>query len=400
MEAKETDVLIIGGGLTGASLLLALQGSAVQGLMIDKQPLDIRHASHLDARTLALAPASVRILEQLGIGAALLQEACAIRSIHISQQGSFGNSRLHAKSEALGYVVEMNALNRMIVAALPATNILAPAQLERLNVAQQYAEIRQNGTVSRIRYRVLVAADGAQSMVRQQLGITVKKVDYQQHALVCNVALSRNHQGKAYERFSAEGPIAMLPLSGQRTAMVWAMSPKKAQALMSLSEDAFLVQLQQAFGYRLGRLLSIGQRQRFPLQMVVAQQCVQNTAVCIGSAAQHLHPVAGQGFNLALRDVATLAQCLLEKGINRRALGYYAQLRQEDRKAVCYFTNSLVRLFDVRLPGAAILRGAGLLAFDNAPFLQDTLARYARGFGGYPPDLACGLPIGGEKNEG
>ena len=399
MEEKQTDVLIIGGGLTGASLLLALQDSNLQCQMVDKHSLDTTKEPYLDARSLALAPASVRILQQLGVGQALIDEACAIKTIHISQQGSFGNSRLQAQSDALGHVIEMNALNKILLSAIDTKNIAAPAQLEHLDATKQYAKINQNNKSIKIHYRILVAADGAQSMVRHALGIKAKTVDYQQSAIVCNVALNRAHQDCAYERFTAEGPLAMLPLKGERVAMVWAMTPQQAKARLALSDAHFLAQVQRMFGYRLGRLRSLGQRQCFALQMVMAEKCIQQNAVCIGSAAQHLHPVAGQGFNLALRDAASLAQCLIHDGASMSALRQYAKLRHADRRAVCTFTNALVRLFSVQLPGASMMRALGLVAFDNAPFLQDTLARYARGFGGMPPDLACGLPLLGAQDE-
>lgn len=396
MVNEQVDILIIGGGLTGASLLLALQNSPWQCRMVDNRAFDTVKEPELDARSLALAPASIRILQQLGVGDTILKEACPIKTIHVSQQGQFGNSHLHAQSDALGYVIEMNHLNRIVLNALEMENIYAPARFQSLNTVEQYADVEYEGGLRRIHYKLLVAADGAQSAVRQTLGIHANKRDYRQHAIICNVALKRAHEYWAYERFTRFGPLAMLPLTGKRAAMVWAMKPEQAEELMQLTPAEFLKRLQQAFGYRLGRLEGIGQRARIPLQMVLADKCVVGNVVCIGSAAQHLHPVAGQGFNLALRDVATLAQCLYASNLEAKALQSYAEMRKTDRQAICRFTDALVRLFSSSLPGVSALRGMGLLAFDNLPPLQDTLAHYARGFSGNTPNLACGIPLSGE----
>ncbi|MCC5791361.1 MAG: FAD-dependent monooxygenase [Legionellaceae bacterium] len=393
MIEQQTDILIIGGGLTGASLLLALRDSPCSALMIDAKALATDDEQALEARSLALAPASLRILQQLGIGEAVKAAACPISSIHVSQQGAFGRSVLRAKAEPLGYVIAMHQLNRLLLAALPTATIDAPAQVVRLNTEAHWLEVRNAAGLRRVHYQILVAADGARSMVRQQLAIPASSHDYQQEGIVANVALQRDHRQQAYERFTAQGPLALLPLGEKRMALVWAMAPAAAKAALQLSDSAFLQHLQRSFGYRLGRFSALGPRSSYPLFQVLARDCVQGNSVLIGSAAQHLHPVAGQGFNLALRDVATLAQSLCKHGLQPRALRHYAQLRQHDRQVICRFTDGLVRMFSAPLPGLATLRGLGLLVFDQWPPLQEQLAQYARGFGGTPPDLACGLSL-------
>ena len=220
---------------------------------------------------------------------------------------------------------------------------------------------------------------------------------YHQLALVANIGLQRTHRQCAYERFTQEGSLAMLPMTLQRSAMVWCLSPDEAKRLQRMEESLFLKHLQRVFGYRLGRLMKVGQRIVFPLQEIVMPDQVAWPLVFVGNAAHTLHPVAGQGFNLGLRDVAALAQCIVKQGLNEVMLGQYQTMRQADQTAIIRLADGLVRLFGSRIPGLALGRSLGLVTIDNIQVLQQLLTRYARGYGGVVPDLVCGIPL--EKKE-
>ncbi|EHL31950.1 2-octaprenyl-6-methoxyphenyl hydroxylase [Legionella drancourtii] len=394
MVNKEIDILIVGGGLTGATLMLALQGLGFSTLLVDAQPLDTKIDPDFDARSLALSPASRRILAMLGVWTHLQEHATPIDLIHVSEQHHFGASRLHGQVDApLGYVVEMQHINRALQQLVAAQQILAPAAVHAVDLAASSVTVTTAAGEMTITARLIVAADGAHSAVRRFCALPAQTKLYQQQAIVANIGLVNPHGGHAYERFTAHGPLALLPMQGNRMSLVWAMPPTEAEQLMSLTEVEFLCRLQQTFGYRLGRFTKVGKRFSFPLQQVLMPQQVKGSVVFVGNAAHTLHPVAGQGFNLGLRDVATLAQCIAAQGLNASMLQQYVQLRAHDQKMIACLTDGLISVFTSRLPGLGFARGLGLVALDNIPALKNLLARYARGFGGVIPDLVCEIAL-------
>ncbi|WP_454781595.1 2-octaprenyl-6-methoxyphenyl hydroxylase [Legionella sp. WA2022007384] len=394
MINKEIDILVIGGGLTGATLMLALQGLGHSTLLVEAKPFSDKVNPDFDARSLALSPASRRILTMLGVWDLLKDHATAIDSIHVSDQNHFGISRLQGESDApLGYVAEMQHINQALHQLLPHNQIIAPASLKSLDYEQNTATILTDSGEMNVTARLIVAADGAQSLARRFCSLPAKTKLYGQHGIVTNVGLLKPHNHRAYERFTIHGPLALLPMQENRMSLVWAVPPKEAERLLSLSEAAFLGELQQAFGYRLGRFAKVGKRFSYPLQQVLMPIQTKWPVVFVGNAAHTLHPVAGQGFNLGLRDVATLAQCIAEQGLNAEMLQHYVQLRSHDQKAITRLTDGLIHVFTSRLPGFGVARGLGLLAFDNIPVLKSLLARYARGFGGVVPDLVCEIAL-------
>lgn len=388
------DVLIIGGGLTGAALMLALQHQNLNVLLVDAHDFSRESVAHFDARSVALAPASINILQQLNVWSAILPHAMPIDKIHVSQQGYFGISRLERKADQpLGYVVELPYISQALYQGLSAQQILAPAQLVGLDIQQAIATVVQHGKRRQIHARLIVAADGGHSVVRSYSSLSAKVKSYPQKALVTNIALKRPHQNCAYERFTAHGPLALLPMTEQRAALVWCLPPDKAFALQQAEDKIFLNALQMAFGYRLGAFIKVGARSLFPLQEIIMPQQVSWPLVFIGNAAHTLHPVAGQGFNLGLRDVATLAQCIIQDGLHAAMLARYQSLREVDQGMIIRFTDLLVQLFGHQWPGLGFARSLGLLAFDNLSVLKNQLTRYARGYGGVVPDLVCGVPL-------
>lgn len=394
MNNKKVDILIIGGGLTGATLLLALQGLGFSTLLVDAKPFSEKVTADFDARSIALSPASQRILNTLGIWDHLKKFITPIELIHVSDQHRFGVSRLQGDAQnPLGYVIEMQHINQALHHLLDKNQVIAPAKLSNLDLINNQATILLDSGEMTIDAQLLVAADGTNSAVRKfcQLDTSVK--NYQQQAIVTNVGLAKAHGFRAFERFTEQGPLALLPMQGNKMSLVWSLSPDEATQLMNASEAEFLTKLQLAFGYRLGRFTQIGQRTSYPLQQVIMPVQKKDAVIFVGNAAHTLHPVAGQGFNLGLRDVATLAQCIAKQGLNADMLNHYLELRHHDQQAITCLTNGLISVFSNRLPGVGLARNLGLLAFDNIPILKKLLARYARGFGGITPDLVCEIAL-------
>ena len=404
-EVLEVDVAVIGGGMVGASLLAALDGSGRRLLLVESVPFGADTQPSFDERTTALGNASRRIFEGLGIWAALAPAAAAIRSIHVSEAGHFGAARLTATEqgiEAFGYVLA----NRLIGAALWQRLATArdlepcvPATVADLEFGPQHVRftvVRASGARLAVAARLVVGADGAQSQVRAAAGIDAEVEDYGQVAVVANVAVDRPHEGQAYERFTAAGPLALLPLHDGTLAVIWACPPERAQELLVLDEDAYLAELQAQFGWRAGRFTRAGHRGSYPLKLTRAVTTAAARSVLIGNAAQALHPVAGQGFNLGLRDAAMLAEVIASTAGDAGAaqlLGRFAAWRAGDRSGVVRFTDGLVKLFADRRLSVGLLRNLGLLLFDLAPPAKTALARVSAGFAGPTPRLARGLPL-------
>ena len=404
-ELLEADVAIVGGGMVGASLAAGLAGTGRAVLLVESVPFGADTQPSFDERTTALGNASRRIFEGLGVWPAIAPAAAAIRTIHVSEAGRFGFARLSAAEqgiEAFGYVVA----NRCIGAALwqrlataPDLALRVPAGVEDLDIGAagvRFTVVSAGGARAAVAARLVVGADGAHSQVRTAAGIATQIEDYGQVAVVANVAADHGHGGEAYERFTAAGPLAVLPLHDGSLAVIWACRPERAQQLLELDEVTFLGQLQAQFGWRAGRFVRAGRRAAYPLQLTRAVATVATRAVLIGNAAQALHPVAGQGFNLGLRDAAMLAEVIANTSGDAGApelLKRFAAWRTHDRAGVVKFTDGLVKLFADQRPGASVLRNLGLLMFDLAPPAKSALARVSTGFGGPTPRLARGLPV-------
>jgi 2-octaprenyl-6-methoxyphenol hydroxylase len=405
-EVTMFDVAIVGGGMVGASLALALAGTGRAVILIEGVAPGSAAQPSFDERTTALGNASRRIFEGLRVWHGLGREAAAIRTIHVSDAGRFGFARLDAGEQgidAFGYVVPNRVIGSALwlkLASAPGITVRMPARTEAVEIGDEYAEltIRSDATsVSEtVRARLVVAADGAHSSVRAAAGIDADVEDYHQVAIVTTVTVDRPHRDTAYERFTPTGPLAVLPLHSGGMAIIWTAAPERATELLALSDAAFLDALQARFGWRAGRFLEVGRRASYPLQLTRAASSVAKRAVLIGNAAQALHPVAGQGFNLGLRDAAMLAE-LLASGIGDAGapelLERFSNWRAADRGGVIRFTDSLVRLFGDERPGVGLARDFGLLLFDLTPPAKSALARVSAGFAGPTPRLARGLAL-------
>ena len=401
------DVAIVGGGMVGASLALALTSARCRVLVIEGVAPDSAAQPSFDDRTTALGNASRRILESLGVWPRVAAEAGVIRRIHVSDAGRLGLARLDAAEQNIpgfGYVIANRTLGAALwerISATPGITTRMPASARSVRADADGVEIEivaaggAADPAERIRARLVVAADGARSAVRRDAGITAADTDYNQVAIVANVATDTPNDGTAYERFTPAGPLALIPLHDGSWTVVWARRPEDTDAALAQDPADFLSGLQQHFGWRAGRFVRIGKRASYPLVLTRADELTAQRTVLIGNAAQSLHPVAGQGFNLALRDVAALAELIAqaEDPGAPDVLAAFAEWRGVDRRGVVNFTDGLIRLFgDTRAPVRA-LRDAGLLAFDLLPPAKRALSRVSLGFGGRTPRLARGLRL-------
>jgi 2-octaprenyl-6-methoxyphenol hydroxylase len=405
------DVLIAGGGAVGSALACALAELPLDVVLVEARAAQLLEQPGFDARVTALANGSQQILSSLDLWSELAGYTEAIRSIHISERGRFGAARINASEEhvpALGYTVENQSLGRVLWERLQRSRrltVVAPATVTALEREPEHAvvTVQQGAAAQRVRARLVVAADGVRSAVRAALGVETAEHDYGQRAVIFNCSTETPLEGRAYERFTERGPIALLPLIGGRAAVIWTLPEGEAERMAALRGDAFRIELQAAFGQRLGRFTRIGERHLYTLARVASGAVHGERAVLIGDAALRLHPVAGQGFNLALRDVATLADVIadaLHDGTQSHAdvgsaalLERYAAWREADRRRVSSFTHGLIRLFGEATPGLGVGRGLGLMAFDLLPGAKALLARQTMGKAGRLPRLARGLKL-------
>ena len=392
--------------MVGLSLAAALADLPLDVAVIEPVAPDSLDQPSFDARTTALSGGSRRVLEGVGAWQAIAAQATPIRRIHVSERGAFGFARLSAEEQgvaALGYTIENRLLGRALrerCAAIPRLTLCHAAVRELRSGEDALCIVTDQG--QEISARLVVAADGAQSKVRSAIGIDATVSEYGQHAVIAHLDTERFHDYTAYERFTATGPIAVLPIAEGRSAVVWTLAPDAAARALALPDPAFIAELQQAFGMRLGRFTRVGRRQSYPLALTRSERQSGPRAVVIGNAAQGLHPVAGQGFNLGLRDIATLAEVLAdaiaEQGAavdpgSAQLLERYTRWRQPDRQAVIRFTDSLVRGFGQPLAPLRAARATGLLLFDLLRPVKREFARRTMGLAGRLPRLVRGLPL-------
>ncbi|PPD42522.1 MAG: 2-octaprenyl-6-methoxyphenyl hydroxylase [Methylobacter sp.] len=386
------DLLIAGGGLAGNCLALALKGSGLRIAIIEANTRAQQQAAPAGDRALALAAGTVNALETLGIWQGIADKATAIKHIHISDRGHFGKARLSAEKNhvpALGYVITARDIEGHLadLVGQGPIDVIAPARLaglmpggEAINVS-----LKQGNDSINLSAKLLVGADGGMSSVRALLDIPQHSTDYRQTALVTTVKSSLPHHNTAYERFTASGPLALLPQGTHHSSVVWTRTTDEAEALMLGSEKDFLNELQDCFGFRLGELALTAPRRAFPLSLIRAETMQRDRAVIIGNAAHQLHPVAGQGFNLGLRDVMQLAANLTGVAQNQHDIGSrdvlsaYTQARLKDHARVIGFTDSVVKIFSNDWLAIAAARNLGLAVLDHIPSAKAALAKQAMG---------------------
>lgn len=394
------DVLIVGGGLVGASLAIALDGLGLDVAQVEASDVDQLPAV-FDQRNLSFADATVNALTALGVLAHLRAPTGAIARIHVTRAGDFGRLRLEAARygrQAFGQVVEARDFGMALQTRVQACQGLTryrPARFIDTWIEGQTRCVRIAGAQGEqvLGTRLLVAADGTGSRVRDALSIPAQTHDYQQTLLVARLRPARAPDGTAWERLTDDGPTALLPRGDGHYGVVHGVPRAQAEAVAALEDAAILARIQRAFGWRAGRFVGIGPRSAYPLQRVVAEQVVAPRAVLVGNAAQTLHPIGAQGFNLGLRDALTLAELLAagrdgagDPGDARR-LAAFAARRQEDRARTLAFSDGLARMTANPSPLLRPLRSLGLLALDHDAALQGWLAGGAMGYRGDVPAL-------------
>lgn len=372
------DIVIIGGGMVGAATACALQHHYQNITLIDASPLDANE----DHRLIALNHSSIAFLKNLRIWNAILPHATPIQRIHISHQGHFGAARLSASDVQLpylGYVIPANYINEALYQQFNNVTLLRPAKLIHLQEEIDHVLLKidlPRGN-QELKSNLLIAADGTFSTVRQLANIPSQTTRYEQTALVTTTELHRCHQYTAYERFQKTGAIALLPLVGNKVATIWTDHRNNISALMELSDKDFLQTLQNQFGYRLGKLKGISQRFTYPLQMTQAHQKIKGNIILLGNAAHTLHPIAAQGFNLALLEVATLRDFLVK---NDNPASSLSNLAKQQETFSTHLSHQLSSLFAYDFFPMNTLRKLGLMAFDMCQplkkiFINQTLGR-------------------------
>ena len=401
VSVKDVDIAIVGGGMVGASLALLLSSLNLGWRINVIEAFPMTPASDnlqpsFDARSTALSHSSREVFEMLGLWSTLSPRLAEIKEVHVSDRGHIGNTRLKAVEQnlpALGYVVENQWLGSVLMEALqqaPGVEVIAPAQVASVKPIRNGVELSLSGPEesANLQAKLLVVADGAQSSTRDMLGIDATTRDYGQVALVANISLQQDHQGVAYERFTDSGPMAMLPLqpveNEYRSALVWTLPPDRAAEMIEASDEVFLAELQDRFGHRLGPFKRVGTRHSYPIRLITSNEQVRSHVVVVGNAAHSLHPVAGQGFNLALRDVAVLANELAASA-KGDALGQlsvlqnYLKQQQADQKQTILLSDLLPKVFGIDSSPVALARNLGLLALDTMPLLRHQFARLGMG---------------------
>lgn len=410
--AVNYDVAIVGGGMAGASLalLLAHHLPDLRTVVIEKHGLDSDASQTLalpsyDDRTSALSTGTAGIFEAMGLWQALLPRVTPIRQVHVSDRGHPAGTLISASDHGineLGYVIENRVLGHTLLTALKAQaaiTLMGNTRVETLLPRAGFAELsllqtQETGveSVRPLRATLVVIADGADSVLRQRLGIETEQRAYAQHALIANVSTEHFHDFVAFERFTDEGPLALLPMAdseGQhRCALVWTNPAEQAEALMAMQDEAFLASLQARFGRRLGQFLRVGTRNSYPLSLVLALEQVRSNLVLLGNAAHTLHPVAGQSYNLAMRDAAILVDTLISARERGRGLGElsvlqaYLERQQWDQHKTIGASHLLTQLFSTRSLPASLVRNIGLMGLDLIPGVKAVFTRHAMGVAG------------------
>ena len=397
------DIVIAGGGMVGSSLALALAPLGLRVAVVEPVPRTAAAQPSFDERSTALSRSTQRMYEAMQLWDDIVTAATPVTRIHVSDRGRFGFSHIDAEQQrvaALGYVVINRVLGTVLQQALDKVqglDLLCPAKIVSSRTGPNCATVKikhEDGETEELTSRLLVAADGARSSVREMIGISAKHVSYGQTAIVGNLLPEKSLANCAYERFTQHGPLALLPVTEGRAGFVWTVAVDDADRILALDDQAFLLELQDAFGYRLGTFSRVGERSAYPLILSKASRLTATRAVLVGNAAHGLHPVAAQGFNLGLRDVATLCDCIAEFDLDDADLLLrYATWRKADQTKLVGFTDGLVRLFGHSSRPVRALRDIGMLGFDLVPGVRSLFAKHTMGLAGRLPRLSRGVPL-------
>lgn len=395
------DVTIVGAGMVGASLACALAPSGLRIAIIESVTLSNDQQPSYDDRGITLSPSSRRILQQINVWQQVQADVTPIKKIHVSEQGRFGFTHLDATETVhneLGYVVVARSLGQALhkqMSEFENVKLICPADLKCFNRTDSGMTLDISGldNSETLTTSLLVGADGGQSLVRRLAGINTKERDFQQTAIVSNITTQKSNEATAYERFTSHGPIALLPIAKNRSVLVFTVNQDRAERYLSMSDEQYISAIEAEFGRRLGKLEQVGQRRSYPIIFIEALEQYQQQLVLLGNAAHSIHPNAAQGFNLGLRDVAGLTECVLaaiEKDISLddiSVLENYIKLRYPDQKRVMRFTNGLASSFYNQLPLLSPVRNLAMLLVDSVPDLKAAFVEKAMGIAGLQPRL-------------
>jgi 2-octaprenyl-6-methoxyphenol hydroxylase len=405
---KQFDIVIAGGGLSGALMALSLidckneKGQPLSIAIVEANPVLKDSSLTFDDRVLALSHGTATYLDSLGLWQQLKDVAEPIKNIHISDRGFYGKARLYADNHqvnALGFVIEMSLLGQALLIRLKEKNKLSdnltwftPDKISDITWQEKHVEITLNSETL-LNAKLLLACDGVHSVCRKFANISVQESDYEQSALIANVCTAIPHDNLAFERFTETGPIAMLPLSkpsnatnDSRCSLVWTLPPEQADKMQALSDKQFQTELECAFGGWLGAITYVGKRDVFPLKLLMADDQVYHRMALIGNASHTIHPIAGQGFNLGVRDVNQMAELIKTSFDNNQDIGQfsslnkYASQRKLDHQQVIGLTDSLVTLFSNKLPPLVVGRNIGLKVLNYLSPLKNALVKKTMGY--------------------
>ncbi|WP_223787906.1 FAD-dependent monooxygenase [Marinicella meishanensis] len=387
-----TPVAIVGGGLVGMALALSLAQRGIASLLLEAAAVDADPSEHFDDRTLVVNPAAWQFWQELGIWSLLDSQATPIHHVHVSNQGQFGVVHFNhdeLQVPQLGHVVAAKTLAHELwqqVQQQPLIDCRQPAQLTDFQVQNDGVELQfdANGQGHTLQAQLLVAADGVQSAIRQQLQLATDIKSYERTAIICNVQTDQGHQHRAFERLTREGPMALLPFNN-RFGFVWSMNNDQADAMMAADDATFMAQAQQGFGYRAGQFQTIGRRSRYPLYRIKVPKQHAQRVVLMGNAAHAVSPVSAQGLNLAVRGIKRLAAVLAEHHQQGNDLGAeaalqaYQQASERDQQRTLNYTDDLMTWFQIDEPLVNTIRSMGLVAINASLPLKRKLFETAGG---------------------
>ncbi len=403
------DIVIAGGGMIGTCLALALAPLGLRVAVVEAVARGVADQPSFDDRSTALSRSSRRMFQAMQLWDEIEGASTPITSIHVSERGRFGFAHIDAleqRVDALGYVVINRVLGAVLQSAMTAVTgleFLCPATITAVDLETSGATVtvERAGRSTNFTCSLLIAADGANSTVRSMLGIGARQRDYGQHAVIGNVLPEISPANRAFERFTHTGALALLPVADDRAAFVWCLPDADAAELMRLPDNEFINRLQESFGLRLGQLDRVGRRTFYPLTLSQTDRLTARRSALVGNAAHGLHPVAAQGFNLGMRDVAALCDCIadaLQSG-GAESIGYddvlaaYRDWRYDDHRKIVQFTDGLVRLFGTDLASVRTARNVAMLGFDLLPGVRTLFAKHTMGLAGRLPRLARGVPL-------
>jgi 2-octaprenyl-6-methoxyphenol hydroxylase len=405
--SPDYDVVIVGAGMVGASLACALAPSGLRIAIIESVTLGNEQQPSYDDRGITLSPSSKRILERINVWQQVQSSTTPIKKIHISEQGRFGFTHLDAAESGyseLGHVVVARSLGQALhkqMSHFENVNLICPADLKQFQRTDtgMNLEIAHSDRVDTISAGLLVGADGSRSLVRRLAGINTKENDFNQTAIVANVTTQKPNNATAYERFTKHGPVALLPIDKNRSVLVFTVDEENANYYLNMSDEEYIKAVETEFGRRLGKIEQVGQRRSYPILFIEAVEQYQEQLILLGNSAHSIHPNAAQGFNLGLRDVAGLAECIfasIEKGQTTddiSILENYIKLREADQQRVMNFTNRLASSFYNELPLLSSARNIAMLLLDSMPDLKSSFVEKTMGIAGLQPRIVRGQSL-------